>query len=213
MLTITLQKNDYKILEVLSKELGTNKPIIFRENKEGRKYSSIQISSNIICNDLRNLGLGNNKTYGNSIANIDGKYMFDLIRGYIDGDGSISQKGENINISGYKTNLFKIKDFCEQFGIYSSFTEDKRCYSENNFHDQFGLLSFSNKTSVYCLSKMMYENCNDCFLERKKSIANNIINKIEISDKPSDKQILLYYNYVVKFLFNSKINNYKAKKG
>lgn len=205
MLTIRLQKNDYKILEVLSKELGTNKPITFEKRKEGHVYSSIQISSNVICNDLRNLGLGNNKTYDNSIANIEDKYMFDLIRGYIDGDGSISQKRECISISGYKTNLFKIKDFCEQFGIYSTFIEDKRHYNENNFHDQFGSLSFNNKTEVYCLCKMIYKNCNDCFLERKKFVADDIINKIETSDKPSDKQILLYYNYVVNFLFNSKI--------
>lgn len=83
ILSITLQQQDKYILEILTNKLQTNKPIS-EYIKNNKNYCNLQISNQKICDNLRALGLNNRKTYGNTIANINNIFMFDLIRGYID---------------------------------------------------------------------------------------------------------------------------------
>jgi hypothetical protein len=203
ILSITLQQQDKYILTVFTEKLQTNKPIqeSIRNNKV---YCNLQISSQQICDDLRKIGLDNNKTYKNTIANIDKIFMFDLIRGYIDGDGTIQYTNNRpqVSIVGYYSNMNKLKIFLEQFNIYTTIIKDKREYTPNNNNDTFVSLTFPNKTSIYCLLKLLYRNPTNCYLPRKKQIADKIIQNIEQSNAIKDKQIVVYYNYAVLNLIN-----------
>lgn len=197
IVSITLQENDGYILQKLLDKLESDKPVLcVRYKKTEKYYSHLQISSQKICDNLNKLGINNRKTYGNSIAKIDDKYMFDFIRGYIDGDGTISENG-NISIVGYISNMKKIQDFLNKFNILSSIIVDKRTYRKNDFDDNFVTLCFSNKTSSYCLVKMLYYNVDGLYLTRKKDNADKIIQKIEESDNVRDKQIVIYYKNAV----------------
>lgn len=198
ILSITLQQQDKYILTVFTEKLQTNKPI--KESTRNNKvYCNLQISSQQICDDLRKTGLDNNKTYNNTIANIDNIFMFDLIRGYIDGDGTIQYTNNRpqVSIAGYYSNMNKLKMFLEKFNIYSTIIQDKREYTPNNNNDTFVSLTFPNKTSIYCLLKLLYRNPTNCYLPRKKQIADKIIQNIEQSNAIKDKQIIVYYNYAV----------------
>jgi hypothetical protein len=199
-----IQQRDIRILNVLKDRLKTTKPII-NTIKNGRAYSSLQISSQKICDDLKNLGLNNRKTYNNTIANIEDAYMFDFIRGYIDGDGTINGEYIGVSIVGYRSNMEKIQKFLEKFNIFSTITADKRPnkYNKNDFGDDFVTLTFPNKTSIYCLLKSIYYNASDCFLTRKKESAQKIIQKIENSKEIRDKQIIIYYENAVLRLRNA----------
>lgn len=193
ILSITIQKRDIKILELFKNKLKTNKPISERDN-----YVNLQISSNIISEDIRKLNISYNKTYGNTIANIPTEFMPALIRGYIDGDGTICYNNGKLtmSISGYKNNMIKIKQFLEANNIFTDFVVDHRKYQHDE-NNPFGQLMAPNKTQAYSLLKLIYANCNDYYMDRKKESADLYINFVENSERIRDKQIVLYYNYAV----------------
>ena len=89
----------------------------------------------------------------------------------------------------------RLKMFLEKFNIYSIIIKDKREYTPNSNSDVFVSLTFPNKTSIYCLLKLLYRNPTNCYLPRKKQISDKIIQNIEQSNAIKDKQIIVYYNY------------------
>ena len=201
ILRITIQKNDIKILELLKRELQTSKPIY-----TNNKYAILEISSDKLFNDIKNKKISCRKTYGNCIANVPDKYMIALIRGYIDGDGCIGKNNSqsdigNISIAGYKNNLDIIQDFLLKYNIIGCFIKDNRKYKTNEFSMPFGALTYSNRCMKYCLLKLLYENSNNFYLDRKYEIAEKFINYVESSDNVRDKQIVIYYNYAVQKVY------------
>lgn len=201
ILRINIQKEDVKILNILKQVLGTNKPILEHTNAKNT-YVSLEISSDKIFNDIKNLGLFPKKTYGNTIANISNNFMPALIRGYFDGDGTISNHKDisktNVAIVGYESNLQKIKNFLDQYCIYGSISECKtKKYSIAEDGSKFCVYILANKTSRYCFLKFIYENNQNVFIDRKYNKSKQYIDLIEQSKNIRDKQIVNYYKYAV----------------
>lgn len=197
ILRLMIHKKDIKILEVLRTELDTNMPIHTSRNT----YVSIEISSDKIFSDFEKMGISPNKTYSNTIAKIPEKFMSDFIRGYFDGDGSISEekrntKNINISISGYEDNMTKLQKYLEKQCIYSSVIIDKRKYNQGST-GHFCFLCISNRTSQYSFLKLIYQNKNNCYLDRKYEMAKKFIDYVEESNNVRDKQIVTYYKYAV----------------
>lgn len=193
-ISITIHKKDIEILELFRREFKTNKPIFERED-----YVSLQLSSDEIVEDIKKLGITYRKTYGNTIADIPDDMFIHFIRGYYDGDGSISISDKDelrITIAGYHNNLDKIKNFLEAKHIFSSIVQDKRKYLKSS-EGPFGSLVFSNKTAKYCFIKELYRDCGDFYLKRKKDLSDLFIKTLEESKEVRDKQIVIYYNYAV----------------
>lgn len=197
IIRICIQSEDEKFLKLFKEETSCDKPIIYTKNN---RYSSVEIVSQKMYEDIYNLGLKPRKTYSNTIAEIPEKLFPHLIRGYFDGDGCIHKdtiSDVRISISGYKTNMEKIQRYLFSRHIFSSFTVDKRKYTKNENNDDFGALVITNRISKYCFLKLIYENSNGFYLDRKFNIANNFINYIEKSENTRDKQIKIYYDYAV----------------
>lgn len=196
VLRFQIRHEDVKILEILKQQLNTNKPISYIG-----EYVSLEISSNLLVNDIKDKGLGYRKTYGNTIANIDSKYMPAFIRGYFDGDGSISYNNSlSLSIVGYESNMRKIMEYLESQNILSSFTVDKRQYNKNEYDDVFGSITITNNNMAYSLIKLMYKDSSEFYMNRKKEIADMFIKHIEESENIRDKQIVIYYKYAVQGL-------------
>lgn len=98
---IHLQKSDaelvylYKDLICPDARLFTmqERDVKGRNGQTVRAHESvgIDINSSKLCNDLVNLGFGYNKSYSElSLPQIDEKLIKHFIRGYFDGDGTIS---------------------------------------------------------------------------------------------------------------------------
>ena len=194
---ICIQKQDIKILELFKEKLNSDKPIYVGD------YATFEVSSDIMANDLYNLGLSNRKTYDNCIANIDDKFMPHLLRGYFDGDGHVSNIEDSkwaadvrVQITGYEKNMKKIQDYLNKKNIFTSFVEDKRKYNSTT-NDKFGNLVFTNHNSKYCFLKLIYENKQDCYMDRKYKYALNFFDFIENSDDIINKQVVTYYKYAV----------------
>ena len=194
IIRITIKADDEEILNLFNEAFKCDKPIYYY-HRNGNQYAALELVSQRIVDNIKNLGIEYNKTYGNTIPEIDEKYMFDFIRGYFDGDGSISDScGSNISFSGFQSNCMKIAKFCEQNNIFLSFINDKRKHYKE---DSFGSLVTTNLTSKYCLIKSMYKNCGPYKLNRKYKIAMEFINSIESSDDIRHKQIVIYNKYAV----------------
>ena len=196
ILRISIHKQDVRILNLLKEYLQTNKPIAYDGN-----YAALEISSNKIIGDLEKLGLSVRKTYDNTIASVHKDFMPALIRGYFDGDGSIGYDknilNSGVSIVGYHSNMNKIRQYLESRNIYTSIIYDKRKYNTANDEGRFCSLVFQNKTCKYSFLKLIYEDSDNVFLERKYDRSKEYIQAIESSEHTRDKQIVKYYNYAV----------------
>ena len=180
-----------------------------------KKYSKVNINAaNIIINTYLlkvQAGLNELINYYQNLANkivetpllgenIDDKFFNHLIRGYLDGDGTIGDLGifsdPNISIVGFESNMIKIKEYLERKNIFSSITIDKRKYNIGDTGN-FVNLCLSNKTSKYCFLKLIYKDCEDVYMDRKYENSMKYINYIETSNEIRDKQIVIYYKYAV----------------
>ena len=201
ILRICIQERDVKVLQLLKDYLKTDKPIS-TETSNNRKYVVLEISSNKIFDDIEKLGLSTNKTYKNTIANIPNEFMPALIRGYFDGDGSIGNNklicDSNISIVGYESNLLKIQNYLLSKNIYSTVNISKsKKYAVADDGSKFATLLISNNTSKYSFIKLIYENSNNVYLDRKYERCKKFTDVIENSENIRDKQIVNYYKYAV----------------
>lgn len=194
---IAIKQIDEEVLQIMREAVfKTDKPINHRHG-----ISTLEISSNAICQKIEELGLHPNKTYGNTYVQLEEVLMKHFIRGYFDGDGSISTKcgkdnhtsDVSVAISGYYKNMSKIINCLETYNIFATFCEDKRGRTKD---DIFGSLTIPNKIAKYCFLKFLYEDSN-IFLKRKKDLALNFFRIVENGNSPMDKTIIAYYKNAV----------------
>ena len=184
LLSISVKDIDIKLLQELQKELSTTKPIAITQDKrrESIKMATLQISSDLLCNQLLKIGIGIRKTFDLSIkqifANIPKQFWPSFLLGYFDGDGSIdiSEQGvsrSHVIISAPIKSLNDFKEVLTFLDIDCSILQDKRKYTES-----FSSLEFKNTTEKYIFLKFIYSLKVKC-LERKKERAFELIKRIE----------------------------------
>ncbi len=89
-LRLKLKDTDKNHIEKFLKDIKCDKPIkCGTDNKS--KYCSVTLYSNLLVNSLFNLGCVNNKTQKIRLPELDESLIPHFIRGYFDGDGSISK--------------------------------------------------------------------------------------------------------------------------
>lgn len=180
ILSISLSIEDESHLEKLNKSLHSNKPISYtsRKGEKGQllRYCNLQFSSDKLCDDLIKIGVTPKKTYSVNFPKISENFLPAYIRGYFDGDGSISKSFEkntlhicNVTITGFSQNLRNFQNYLESNGIKSSLVKDKRDYhkEENEF---FGHLTFTNKDMKKKFLHFIYDNAS-VYLDRKYLLA------------------------------------------
>lgn len=119
---LTLASVDKEFLENIKKELDSNYPIRDYETKDGYVNSEFIFSSLQIKKDFSNYGIVPLKTYNLKFPDrLKKEYYLDFIRGYFDGDGSISTAGESAirwQICAYNKDILKrIVDILEEYDI------------------------------------------------------------------------------------------------
>ena len=176
-LKLKLQTSDKSHIEYFKKCIGSTNPIkdsidIFK--KDGRSYksynSTISIYNKKIVKDLISNGCFNNKTQKIRLPKIEENLIYHFIRGYFDGDGSISKikKSENIFSVSICSNKNFIQDLHQILGIGNMY--DMKNYS---------LLIISKMLDIKKFRNLIYENAN-IYLERKYKKFYSII---EYSDE------------------------------
>ena len=169
-ITLDLQEQDRKAIEDFHMYCGNNNSIrehnIHRNGKIYKSYIS-SFSNAAVKENLINLGCVPKKSLILTFPNeqqVPQEYIWDFVRGYIDGDGYIQYDYEKhryrIIILGTKDFLLGLIKRLELFEYYS-ISQDK---NSNIF-----ILTISNKENVFNLLTKLYEN-SKYHLQRKFEI-------------------------------------------
>lgn len=202
MLSISVRDYDIEILELFKRYISPEHSIIqvCDKRRPNTIMSTLQLTSDILCNSLKNIEIRPRKTFDLDITNILQKlpeeYRFAFVLGYFDGDGNIDVPSNgtisksHVRISGPIKNLKAFQAFLSENHIETSVIEDKRRYKE-----PFGSLECKNTTSKYCFLKKIYGS-EVTSLSRKKEIAKDLCDRIEnnVTNRSENKKALEYYN-------------------
>ena len=114
-ISISLQEDDGYILEKINSLLGSNrpiKPIDMKKKKDTYKNQyKLSIVNKYMANQLRNLGIVEQKSLKLEYPYwITDNLLPHLIRGYLDGDGSIIKTRNRVSLTGTCMFLNKLKD-------------------------------------------------------------------------------------------------------
>ncbi len=103
-ITVNRRGGQFWSIQIVNKELLENiKKVVGSEHKIStikrmKKFSGkvsvytiyrLQVGSIEMCDDLRRLGMRENKTKSLAVPNVPNKYFHDFVRGYFDGDGNV----------------------------------------------------------------------------------------------------------------------------
>lgn len=92
-LTLSLQRRDKDVLEMIKQELNYTGPIYDYESTNGYPESSLSFASYKLRRQFESYGIVNNKTFKlHELPKLPNEFMMDYIRGYFDGDGSLYEQ-------------------------------------------------------------------------------------------------------------------------
>lgn len=160
-----LQSQDKYILDILNKELGGVHDITHKNPQDkiinGVKTRSghsdvLRVYSKDIVNDLMEHGVVPDKTHNYVLPKVSDEYLFDFLRGYIDGDGCYYNHHGNtsMHITCANVDILKwLQSTLDEYGILTSIYKEKdlkyrlNCASKESikmlvtllYHDKFSL--------------------------------------------------------------------------
>jgi hypothetical protein len=181
-LSIKINQKDEELLIKFLAYLNSGN-IIHRNSRKCKYYisvySNMQIVSDKLCNDLYKYNILPNKTYSYKPTYLPDNLIFHFIRGYFDGDGSIScskkqyykPSSYNITFTGNKDTMTYFKYLLSNYDIKGVLHKDTR---KGNTYD----LHISNTKSKYKFINLIYEDCKDLCLYRKKNLSDKFIKAV-----------------------------------
>lgn len=151
---ISLSDVDTGFLELIEKELNANFPIRHYETKDGYHVCEVVFTSHQIKMQLFKYGIVPKKTYSFTFPYIlNEKYYIDFIRGYFDGDGSVSTAGRALRwqlCSYNKEFLISVLDILEKYNI-----PKVNIYKRNNLY----YFQYSTNSTKQLFNILYYDNC------------------------------------------------------
>lgn len=201
---ITLCKKDKEILEKF-RNLLQLKCDLYYVKPDTRIYKGVLIKNNgsyrinfrnkKITNDLKNLGLHNNKSFDITFPDISEPFILPFIRGFFDGDGSISKSKD------YKLYFLGPRVFLENINNYfiKNYNIGMNFYKINRFSKEMWLLQVGGNQKIFTIANIIYNNSN-IYLSRK-------YNKfLELKKNKEEKQKKEIEWPIDKFTINNIIN-------
>lgn len=178
-LRIGLSSVDLGILNRFSEAVGSNKPVMIAKQSGGYSSKSesatVELVSNDMVSDLYKLGVHPNKTADCDFPDcmLASPFLRDFIRGYWDGDGSISKYSSRVSKTGqvhtkYGVSVCGTKSFIRSVrGVLEPIVNAKGHISKR-WPTEFccDSLSYSGRVCVSNLLNYLYKN-STVYLDRK----------------------------------------------
>lgn len=172
-----LTSKDKDILIKFINEVHIEGNVIYRDDgnfeNSGECYS-IRFSSKEFVEDLKLHGIYNKKSLSYSkIPNIPQEFLWDYLRGYIDGDGTVSvsertyfKKGRYYTYPRLEVNIIATKSFIED--VIKTFK--MATYSITKSHTpELLYLRISSKKELSKMYPLLYNKYSDAYIQRKKN--------------------------------------------
>lgn len=163
-LDIEIQEQDKYLLDKFNEIICNSKNKIYRRDRNNSICYRLVITNKNIAASLRELGYGNKNN--RIIPKIDEEYIYSFIRGYFDGDGSVSVRNKK-SFTEFRLDIAGRKDFIEfiekylPIPPYSEIIEWKTCASKRIYYRK--------KDSIINILKLLTVN-DTIKLERKYTL-------------------------------------------
>lgn len=166
-ITLLLDSQDEEILEKIRKEVKSTREIRRYKRKNGKISSSLIVYSSAWKKDLACFSIIPEKTFKlEPPEHLSKEYWLDYIRGFFDGDGSVSKSNGTIQFkigSASKPILDWIREYlATEYGICNKGLSYQKLESGNDF---WNLLYYGE--NVRKLYKLLYQNTDSLKLDRK----------------------------------------------
>jgi LAGLIDADG-like domain len=168
--SVSIAQKDKQILERINTVMKSNYPIKQRKNGNST-INLLVISRKEVVEDLAKFGILNNKSLTVDFPEVPLKYLSHFIRGVIDGDGWVQDRGYVMNVtSGSLAFAFHLHETLNYCGFNGRITK----------HGKFYRVWVSGKDDIIRLGRWLYgKGCGDLYLPRKRERfeINDVITK------------------------------------
>lgn len=172
-ISITLQDSDNYILSKFKEEIFVNTSVA----SDGRGASTISVRSNKMADDLLKYNIMERKSFSTSLPNIDDNLMKHLIRGILDGDGSVQGRQTDIKnrykhsvgFCGAKLLMTQIRDYL----VGKLNLTNVSVYTYKN--RELSMVTWSAVKDMKLLYHYLYDDA-ETYLIRKKEKFDSIMN-------------------------------------
>lgn len=164
-LSLEFTQDDEELIDHSVEILDYNGSRYYRDKMDS---VSITLGSKKIFNDLKSFGLVENKTYNQSHLNLADVSKPDFLRGFFEGDGSVSVSNNVIYVqmTGHKELIYQISEVIEnQVDINTSLFERSR---KDKWRETW-ICSFGGNKIVDEFYQYVYNDCK-FYLNRKKQV-------------------------------------------
>lgn len=158
---LTILKDDIKILNLLSKDLGVHNKVSITTTGYARFYLGC---ANMV-EDLAKYGIVQNKTFSVTIPKMPQRYYSHLLRGMFDGDGGLSiftRYNHSVFELSFTGNKYCVEAFNDL--IHQNLNMDKRTVTRNG---SIFRLRWTRRNDIIKILDWLYSDCGEHFLDRK----------------------------------------------
>ena len=157
--TISLAQKDSEILERIRSAMDCTSPIKRRKNGKYHLHT-LSIHCKSMVEDLAAFSIGEKKSLTVGLPYLPAEYLPHFIRGVIDGDGWVQDRGYVMNVTSGSLKFSQaLTDVFISEGLNARLAEDGPVYR----------IWVSGKEDVLKLGEWIYEDCGDLLLERKRA--------------------------------------------
>ena len=169
-ISITLDLKDEYMLNKFKEAVNSNTSI----GHDGRGCGQIAVRSNVMAEDLAQYGIVPRKSYDTYLPILNKEWMPHLIRGILDGDGSILAKLNRDNRFLHSISFCGTHKLMQNISDYAfENLELKQKPTVYDYKDrQLSELKIQNQNDMYIFGEWLYKDAN-IFLTRKKDIYDN----------------------------------------
>ena len=155
--TLSIAQNERYILEEINRVMDSNFEIRRRPNGKNDIHV-LAITRKEIIDDLKRLGISEGKSRIMEFPEVPAQFLPHFIRGVIDGDGWVQDRGYVMNVTNASKNFSEsLHDIFNSRGLNGRITEQNNAYR----------VWVSGKQDVINLAEWIYKDCGDLYLRRK----------------------------------------------
>ena len=171
--SINFAQKDERLLKIVANYMEAD--YVLAAKGQTRNVPILVINSKEIKKDLECLGVTSNKSFTVAFPAVPKEFMGSFIRGIIDGDGWIQDRGYVMNITTASLNFAEgILDIFKLWDLRAELT-----YEITKLDKVIYRVWVKGKESISKLSTIIYSNCEDNYIYKKRERLSQWIRELE----------------------------------